>query len=338
MVQGAEWDGVLMPRRIFAVMAVMLAVSLSVIDGVIANIALPTICDNLSITSSESVWIINAYQIAIVMTLLPFSALGDYVGFRKLYLSGLMLFVCMSVGCALSWSLESLVMFRVMQGFGASAVMSITTSMVRIIYPKRMLGRGLGWNSTVVSVSSVLGPSVAALILAHGDWQWLFAVNIPIGGAAVIMGYLFLPDNPELQSKSKFDWRASLMNAITFGAIFAVVTGLSHGVDWCYILPMVVVAVIAGYYFVRGQLTCDTPILPFDLLRIPIFSLSIITSILTFVAQMLIMVAMPFVLYNQFGFTAIEIGAVVTAWPAVNMFTTPISTLDRSTSELLRTL
>ncbi|MFR9645397.1 MAG: MFS transporter, partial [Rikenellaceae bacterium] len=319
-----EWDGVAMPQRILAVLAVMFAVTLSVIDGVIANIALPTICEGLAIPASDSIWIINAYQIAIVVSLLPFSALGDFVGYRRIYIVGLTAFTLMSVGCALSWSFESLVICRIIQGFGASAVMSINTSMVRLIYPRHMLGRGIGLNSMVVSVSSVAGPSVAAAIMAVADWQWLFAVNLPIGVIAIVLGYLYLPENPVRQSAKNYNWGDAILNAVTFGLIFAVVTGFSHNVDWWWLVIEGVAAVVVGWIYVRSQLRRDLPILPFDLLKIPIFSLSIVTSILTFVAQMAMMVSMPFILQYQFGYSPLDVGAVITAWPAVNMVTTPV--------------
>ncbi len=318
------WDGVDMPQRIFAVLAVMFAVSLSVIDGVIANIALPTICEGLEISASDSIWIVNTYQIAIIVSLLPFSALGDYVGYRRLYIVGLTVFTLMSVGCALSWSFGSLVACRVLQGFGASAVMSINTSMVRLIYPRRMLGRGIGLNSMVVSVSSVAGPSVAAAIMAVADWKWLFAVNLPIGVIAVTLGYIYLPNNPVRQSFSKYKWGDAALNAVTFGLIFAVVTGFSHNVDWWWLVALGIFAAIFAWIYVRSQLRREHPILPFDLLRTPIFSLSILTSILTFVAQMSMMVSLPFILQHQFGYSALDMGAVITAWPAVNMVTTPV--------------
>ncbi|MFI3258504.1 MAG: MFS transporter [Rikenellaceae bacterium] len=321
---GEECDGVPMPHRILAILAIMFAVSLAVIDGVIANIALPTICEGLDISASESIWIINAYQIAVIVSLLPLSALGDFIGYRPIYIVGLTTFTLMSVGCALSWSFESLVACRVIQGLGASAVMSINTSMVRLIYPKRMLGRGLGLNSMVVSVSSVAGPTLAASIMAVADWKWLFAINLPIGFFAVLLGYLYLPSNTIRQNIKDYRWDDALLNAATFALIFAVVTGFSHNVDWIWLAPIAVAALIVGAIYVRTQLRRPLPILPFDLMRIPIFNLSIVTSILTFIAQMAMMVAMPFILQNQFGYTPLEVGAVITAWPAFNMVTTPV--------------
>ncbi len=263
------WEGMPMPARVWAVIAVMLAVGMAVLDGVIVNIALPTICDGLAITASQSIWIINAYQIAVILSLLPLAALGDSIGYRKVYLVGLALFTLMSVGCALSWNFTSLVVCRILQGLGASAVMSINASIVRLIYPRRMLGRGMGFNSTIVSVSSVAGPTLAAALLSVARWPILFAVNIPLGLLAIILGYLYIPHNPMLR-------RA-------------------------------------------------TQIFPFDLLHIPIFRLSVITSIFSFVGQMSVMVAMPFILQRQYGYTPIEVGAMITAWPVVNLFSTPVA-------------
>ncbi len=314
-----------MPGRIFAVIAVMLAVGMAVLDGVIINIALPTICDGLAISASKSIWIVNAYQISIIVSLLPLSALGDFIGYRKIYLSGITLFTLTSIGCALSWSFLSLVSFRVLQGLGASAIMSINTSIVRIIYPKEMLGRGLGLNSTIVSVSSVAGPTLAAAVLSFAQWPWLFAMNIPLGILALVVGYKHIPQNPEVQGMGQFRWSDTLLNIFTFGALFMLITSITHGAHWQLLLLEVTILVVVGYTFVRSQLQREKPILPFDLLRIPIFSISVATSILSFIAQMSVMVAMPFILQRQFGYSTLEVGAIITAWPVVNLISSPVA-------------
>lgn len=155
-------DGIPMPRRLGAILAVAFGVSLSVIDGSIANVALPTIGAQLGISAADSIWVVNAYQLAIMVSLLSFSALGDVIGYRKVYIGGLMLFTVASVGCSLAGSFQSLVLARVMQGFGAAAITSVNTTLIRFIYPKTRLGRGMGINATVVAVSSVAGPTIAA--------------------------------------------------------------------------------------------------------------------------------------------------------------------------------
>ena len=314
-----------MPRRLWAILAVAFGVSLSVIDSAIANVALPTIGLELGISSADSIWIVNAYQLAIMISLLSFSALGDVVGYRKVYIGGLMLFTVASVGCALSTSLPTLVLARVMQGFGAAAVTSVNTTLIRIIYPKAQLGRGMGINATVVAVSSVAGPTLAAGILSVAEWPWLFAVNIPIGLVALWLSRRFLPDNPVRVSARRFDWRDAVMNALTFGLLMASVEGFSHGLDPRLLTLGIAALLIVGFFFIRSQLREPYPILPFDLLRIPIFSVSVVTSICSFLGQMLAMVALPFYLQHEFGYDEVATGLLMTAWPAVIMVVAPVA-------------
>lgn len=316
-------DGLPMPRRLGAILAVAFGVSLSVIDGTIANVALPTIGQELGISAADSIWIVNAYQLAIMVSLLTFSALGDVVGYRKVYIGGLMLFTVASVGCSLSGSLQTLVLSRVMQGFGAAAITSVNTTLIRFIYPKARLGRGMGINATVVAVSSVAGPTLAAGILSVAGWPWLFAVNIPMGLIALALSRRFLPANPVRISGHRFDWRDAVMNALTFGLLMASVEGFSHGLDPRLLSLGVAALIVIGFFFIRSQLRELYPILPFDLLRIPIFSVSVATSICSFLGQMLAMVALPFYLQQACGYDDVQTGLLLTAWPAVIMVVAP---------------
>lgn len=318
-------DGVPMPRRVWAILAVAFGVGLSVIDSAIANVALPTIAGQLGISAADSIWIVNAYQLAIMVSLLSFSALGDRVGYRKVYIGGLMLFTVASVGCALAGSFQTLVLARVMQGFGAAAVTSVNTTLIRIIYPRAKLGRGLGINATVVAVSSVAGPTIAAGILSVAEWPWLFAVNIPVGLAALALSRRFLPQNPVRVHGRRFQWRDAGMNALTFGLLMASIEGFSHGLDPHIISVGVAALLIVGFFFVRSQLHEQYPMLPFDLLRIPIFSVSMLTSICSFLGQMLAMVALPFYLQHTCGYDDVQTGLLLTAWPAIIMVVAPVA-------------
>lgn len=323
----APTDGLPMPRRLGAILAVSFGVSLSVIDGSIANVALPTISAQLGISAADSIWIVNAYQLAIMVSLLSFSALGDVLGYRKIYIGGLALFTVASVGCALSGSFQTLVLARVMQGFGAAAVTSVNTTLVRFIYPRARLGRGLGINATVVAVSSVAGPTIAAGILSVADWPWLFAVNIPVGVAALTLSHRFLPSNPVKDAAHHFSWRDALMNALTFGLMMSSIEGFSHGLDPRILSLGIAAMLIIGFFFIRSQLRETYPILPFDLLRIPIFSVSVLTSICSFLGQMLAMVALPFYLQHTCGYSDVETGLLLTAWPAIIMIVAPVAGL-----------
>lgn len=318
-------DGIPMPRRLWAILAVTFGVSLSVLDGSIANVALPTISHLLDISAADSIWIVNAYQLAIVVSLLTLSALGDIIGYRRIYILGLTVFTVASAGCALSPTFGWLVASRVLQGFGAAAVTSVNTTLIRLIYPKRFLGRGLGLNATVVAISSVAGPSIAAAILSAASWHWLFAVNIPLGIIAFAFSRKFLPDNTSSAPKRHFDWRDGLLNALTFGLLIASIEGYSHGVSLHILLLGVALLAVIGTIFVRQQLRKEFPILPFDLLRIPIFSMSVVTSVCSFIAQMTAMVALPFYIQRSLGYSAVSTGLLMTAWPAIIAITAPLA-------------
>ena len=312
-----------MPRRLGAVLAVAFGVGLSVLDSAIANVALPTLGAELAVSSADSIWIVNAYQLAIMVSVLPLAALGETLGYRKIYVGGLALFTLASAGCALAGSFATLVLARVLQGFGAAAVTSVNTTLIRFIYPRAQLGRGMGINATVVAVSSVAGPAVAAAILSAGPWQWLFAVNIPVGAAALWLSARFLPPNP-VQSDSRTPrWRDVALNALTFGLLMASVEGLSHGWDGRILLAGAVVLLAAGGWFVRSQLRETHPLLPLDLLRIPVFSVSVLTSVCSYLAQMLSMVALPFYLQHTLGYDEVTAGLLLTAWPAVIVAVAP---------------
>src|SRR5579864_7567758 len=173
-------DGLPPNRRRWAVAAIFTALAMASLDTAIANVALPAIAADLKVSPADVVWVVNVYQIALVATLLPLGALGEIVGHQRIYLGGLILFTLASLGCALAWSLDSLLVARTLQGLGASGIMSVNTALVRFVYPSRMHGRGFGHNALVVATAFTFGPTIASGILAVGSWPWLFAINIPL--------------------------------------------------------------------------------------------------------------------------------------------------------------
>ncbi len=318
-------DGLPTPRRYGAIITIALGIMMAVLDGAIANVALPTIARDLHASPAQSIWIVNAYQIAIVIALLPLAFLGDMLGYRRVYQVGLALFMATSLFCALSNSLSVLTVARVMQGFGGAALMSVNTALIRIIYPQRFLGRGMAINSLIVAVSSAAGPTVAAAILSVASWQWLFLINVPLGAVALWLALRFLPDNAQKAQQQKFDIPGAIMNALFFGLLIAALSGFAQGQSTTLSLMEVVALAIVGVVFIRRQLRMPVPLLPVDLLRIPVFSLSICTSVCAFCAQMLAMVALPFFLQNTLGRSEVATGLLLTPWPLATMVVAPIA-------------
>src|ERR1700704_879371 len=219
-------NGLPAQRRRWAAAAIFTALAMASLDTAIANIALPAIAADLHASPSEVIWVVNVYQIAMVATLLPLAALGEVVGHHRIYLAGLLLFTLASLACTCAWSLPSLIAARVLQGLGAGGMMSVNTALVRFVYPGRFQGRGFGYNALVVATAFTLGPTVASGILAIGPWSWLFAVNIPFGVVAILVGMKTLPRTP--RAAHSFDFAGALMAAGCLGLFILGIGSAAH--------------------------------------------------------------------------------------------------------------
>ncbi|HTI84814.1 MAG TPA: MFS transporter [Acetobacteraceae bacterium] len=316
-------DGLPPPDRRRAMLAVSLAVAMSVLVTSLANIALPTIAHDMHATPAASIWVVNAYQLAVTVTLLPFSSMGDIYGHRRVYISGLAVYTVASLICAIAPSLPVLVLGRVLQGFGGAGIMSVNGALVRFIYPRDSLGRGIGLNALVVAGSSAAGPSVAAAIMSVASWQWLFALQVPGGALALLLSYHFLPRTP--RTRHPFDPLSAVLNAITLGLFILSLDGIGRGQSIIAVVVQLAVSIVVGWFFVHRQFSLAAPMLPVDLFRRPVFALSVATAICAHAAQLIAFVALPFYFQYVSGLSPIQIGVLITPWPAALVVMAPIA-------------
>ncbi|WP_306003740.1 MFS transporter [Brevundimonas sp. C43] len=321
--QTAGTDGLPTPRRYWAIVSIGLGITLAVLDGAIANVALPSIAQDLQASSAASIWIVNAYQIAIVVALLPLASLGEIVGYRRVSQAGLAVFTLASIACVFANSIETLSLARVVQGFGAAGIMSVNGALVRYTYPQRLLGRAVGINAVIVSLAAAAGPTIASAILAVGHWRWLFALNVPIGLLAVSLAGFTLPHN-RLQPR-KLNWLGAALNAAAFGLLITGLQSLAHGEAAVLGFGLTGAGLAAGILLIRHERSRTSPLIPLDLLARPMFSLSVATSIISFTAQMMAFVALPFFLQGSLGLTAVETGLLMTPWPLATMIAAPLA-------------
>ena len=318
-----ETDGLPQPARRRAILTIAIAVAISVLSTAIANIALPTMAQELHTSPSASIWVVNAFQLAVTVSLLPLASLGDIYGYRIVYLWGLGIFTVASLACGLADSLPVLVAARVGQGIGAAGIMSVNTALVRFIFPRSQLGRGVASVALVVAVSSAAGPSVAAAILAVAPWHWLFTLNAPIGVVALWLAWRAIPHTP--RAGHRFDPISAVLNALTFGLLLIGFDGLGHGHSWTLVAAELIAGTAAALVFVERQRTLTAPMLPIDLFRLPIFALSVGTSVCSYTAQTMAQLALPFYFQIVGGLTQTQVGLLITPWPAVVMFVAPLA-------------
>ncbi len=315
-------------RQYWMAASVVIAIVMSVLDGTIVNVALPSLTKEFGVSPDTSIWIVNAYQMVIMMFLLIFATLGDILGYKRVFLTGIALFTGASVLCVCSVHFPMLIVSRILQGIGAACVMGVNTALIRLIYPPQILGRGMSLNAMAVAVSTAAGPTVAGLILSKWTWHWLFAINIPLGILAFGLGRKFLPTAPQAGNRRIDRW-SCVGNALTFGLLIYTLEGIAHHESQALIVGEIVALLLIGYGYLRRQFRTQqqglTPLLPIDLLKIPIFALSITTSICSFMAQMLAMVSLPFFLQDALHFSPIETGLLITPWPLATLLTAPLA-------------
>ena len=312
-------------RPYLAVIAVLAAIMMGVLDGTVMNVALPTLSKEFNVTPSDIIWVVNAYQLVVTMMLLGFAAIGDVFGYKRVFLCGVSIFVTASALCAMSKSFEMMVASRILQGIGGACTMSINTALLRIIFPPNRLGRVMAANAVIVAVTAASGPALGGAILSVGHWSWIFLMNIPLGLAALTIGWKLLPHNPPQKTKRKLDGQSVVMNAVFFGLLIYTIEGLAHDGFSTVLLLQAAVTVIVGILYIKRQLQIPMPILPVDLFRIPIFSLSIGCSIACFTAQMLALVSLPFFMQHSLGMGVAATGLLMTPWPLATTLTAPIA-------------
>lgn len=319
----AEGKGLPAPRRYVALATILLGLTLAVLDGTIANVALPSIARHFHTEAAASIWIVNGYQLAIVMTLLPLAALADIHGYRTVYLGGVVLFTAASVACILAGSMEALTAARIAQGLGAAGMMAVNMSMLRFSVARGRFGAAIGVNAMVVAVASTVGPVLAGAILSVASWHWLFAINIPLGLLTLLIGVPSLPET--LRRKRRFDWLSALLSAIGIGLVIMVIDGIGANLP-LYVTGLQILGCTLCFVLqIRHERGSCSPMLPVDLLRIPIFSLSICTSILSFTTQFLAFVSLPFLLQSVMHFSPTMVGMLMTPWPLAVAAVAPLS-------------
>ncbi|MEG3144633.1 MFS transporter [Sphingomonas sp. RT2P30] len=315
-------DGLPLPRRYLAIAALCLGSALVIIDGGVANVALPTIARDLGVDSSAVVLVVTVYQLMLVMLLLPFAGLGERIGLKRTYQLGQTIFLIATLLCFFAKSLPFLLIVRGAQAVGAAAALSVSAALIRATYPAKSLGSGLGINSAIVSASAAAAPTIGGFVLGAAPWPWVFACAVPFAIGSLFLGRA-LPD--PAPHETRFDILGAVMCAAMFGLVIGGLESAVHGNSPVVSAAIVLLGALLGVSFVRRQRGEDSPILPIDLLASPVIALSALSGFVAFSASMTLIISMPFRLQHQFGFTPPEMGIMLAPWPLTNVLVAPLA-------------
>ncbi len=318
----ADDDGLPMPRRVWAIIAIGFGTALLTIDGMIANVALPTIARDLSVTDGAVTSVVAVYQLVLVMLLLPFANVGDRIGHRTLYQVGQAVFLLASLATILAENFTVLLIVRSLQALGAGMALSVSAAMLREIYPASKLGSGMGINAVVVASSASLAPTLGGYIVAHFHWHWVFLVAAPLAGLSLFLGRA-LPE--PIKHDRKHEWFSSAWSALTMLLLIGGLQLATHDSTTRLGLVLMVLGVVSGYFLVRREKQRSNPVVPVDLMAMPVIGLSALGALCAFIAAGSLMLALPFRLQGAMGYSPDQVGLILLAFPAVMMFVAPAS-------------
>lgn len=315
-------DGLPLPRRLWAIVAVSFGTALFVIDGTIANVALPTIAGDLHIAAGSVVDVVTVYQLVTVMVLLPMSNLGDRIGLRRVYQIGQVIFLVASAMALFVHSLPALLAIRACQALGAGMGLSVASAQIRRIYPAGKLGSGLGINSVIVASSNALAPALGGFLVAHSDWRTIFVAGVPFAAASLLLGR-FLPESAP--TAKRFDWRAGLWSA---GGMAMLVGGVELGSRGGLLhagIALFVAGLFAMALLARREWRQPAPLLPVDLMARPETGLSVLAAVAAFMASASLLVALPFRLEQVMGYSPDQVGLLTMPFPLTMLVVAPLA-------------
>ena len=291
------------------------------IDGAIASVALPTIARDFGVSNAVVTNVVTVYQLVLVMFLLPFSSLGDRVGHRRLYQAGQALFMLSCALCIFADNLAVLLVLRAVQAIGAAMALSVSAAMLRQIYPASKLGSGLGLNSVIVASSAALAPTLGGWIVGHLAWQWVFVVAAPLAVISLLLGRA-LPEPEPLARKA--EWLSGGLSAMTMLLLIGGLQLATHG-DLVAGSVIVVLGIALLVMLVRRERQRTTPVLPVDLLAMPVLGLTALASMASFIAAGALMLSLPFRLEVGMGYAPQTVGLLLLPFPLTMLVISPIA-------------
>ena len=260
------------PRaRWIALVVVCLGQLMSIVDGTIVNVALPQIQRDLHFTQSNLTWVLNGYLITFGSFLLLAGRLGDLVGRRRIFLTGVTGFTLASAACGLAQSQEVLVIARFLQGLaGAGAVAAIVAIITAEFPAPRERAKAMSIYTLVISGGASLGLIAGGVITEALNWHWIFFVNVPIGIVTVLLGRRWITENVGLGIGRDIDVLGSaLITAALIVGAYAIVTASSHGWGSAHTLGFGALSVALMAAFVALEARLRNPIMPLRVFRIP---------------------------------------------------------------------
>ena len=309
---------------------VSIAVALIIVDSTIVNVAIPSIVEELDITSTEVQWVQESYTLVFASLLLVFGTLADRFGRRRLLLVGVVIFALASIAAALVDTGGLLILSRLVQGVGGAMILPASLSIINATFrgKERAIAFAV-WGSTIGGMAAV-GPLLGGWLTTYFSWRWAFGINVPLGIIIVIGILVWVLESREEGGHRTIDVVGALLSVVLFASlVFGLIEGRSYGwwlsdsppdfwtLDVSPIPFAFAISLIALVLFIvwglRRERADRSTMLAFGLLRIPSFRNGNIAALIVSLGEFGIILSLPLWLQNVLGYDALQTGFVILA-------------------------
>jgi len=300
--------------RILAIYAgLMVTLALAALDQTIVATALPRIVGDLGGITQYS-WVFTAYMLTSTVTVPLYGKLGDVYGRKRLFLFSIVVFLIGSALCGAAQSMTQLVVFRAIQGIGAGGLFPLSLAVIGNIVPPRDRGRWQGLIGAVFAAASIIGPAVGGFIVDNTTWRWVFFVNLPVGGLALVVISLTMPSRTAARTEHAIDWLGAGILAAGVGSLLLGLVWGGRQYAWGsgHVVLALVAAALLLVLFAFVERRAQEPILPFDVLRNPIVAGSVACMALVGMAMFGTISYVPLFVQGVIGTSATSSGVVLT--------------------------
>jgi EmrB/QacA subfamily drug resistance transporter len=327
-------------RRWYAMASVGIGIVMATIDGSIVNVALPTLVGAFATDLASVEWVVLAYLLATATLMLSMGRLGDMLGKKPVFITGMVVFTIGSVLCGLAPTIGALVASRVLQAVGAAMIMSLGMAIITEAFPPKDRGKALGVAGSLVSVSFVLGPTLGGILVGALSWHWIFFVNLPIGILGSSLAARFIPPTPPC-GRQRFDYPGA---ATLFVGLLTLLLGLTLGQSRGFVEPVVLglfaAAAVFLTLFALVEIRAGQPMVNLGLFRNSHINVNLITGLSVFISMAGMSFLAPFYLQGMLGYPPAQAGLLMMTTPLAAGILSPFSGLlsDRFGTRAIATI
>ena len=304
---------------------VLTGIIMSVLDGYMVSIALPNITTSLNVNITQSQWIISSYLLVMTGLFIFFGKISEYTGKTKLFMAGWLIFTLSSLGCGFTHNINLLIIFRIIQALGASAVAGVSGAILFHTFPQNEIGKAMGYFGAAVALGSIIGPVLGGLITNSFGWEYIFLINVPIGVLLLIFAakYLKLPETRI--ENFKIDGTGAILFLVTISSLILFLNEIAQEMNLKFLLIYGLIFVFGFTTFILQERRSNNPMLELSLFKNKKFLFPVLSALFFTIAINMGIFIGPFYFQGVMGYNPLQTGIIFMFVPLAMMFAAPLA-------------